>query len=96
MTRSPIFAIMCLSLVITRAEAVRFCKDGFVTYPAGVLSLNRGTAEASAVRAWRAAGATIGLSRTNSIPRSDQMQCSRSEDKKQWRCFVRGGHCKSV
>lgn len=78
------------------ADAARFCKDGFVTYSSDAPSRSRDLAEAKALRAWRAAGAAVGLSRRDSFPRSDHVRCVRSEDNEQWRCFIKAGRCTTV
>ena len=102
MGRRIILAITCFIILASApgsapVEAgVRFCKDGYVTYAGTGAYPSRQQAEMSAVRAWRKAGATVGLFRKRSFPPSDQIRCTQSEDKELWRCFVRTGRCKSA
>ncbi len=94
MTRQIVAAtVVALSaamlIAIVPAEAARFCKDGYVTYASSEASPSREAAEAAAIKVWQ-------RTHGESLPRSDQMHCMRSEGHKLWRCFIRAGHCKTA
>ena len=94
---APLLATVLAAVTAPPADAARFCSsEGFLTYTGSTPALSRESAERSALIAWRAAGPAVGRSREGSVPPRSQMQCTRSGDRGEWRCYIRAGRCKRI
>ncbi len=97
MKRSAILSLLVVGGLLSAdpASAGRICKDGFVVSTGSRADKDRGNAEASAWRSWRAADGQP-LEGPKPIGRAQakpQMQCLQDGDDQYWRCHVRAERC---
>jgi hypothetical protein len=90
--------ISLLACASNTATAARVCIAGHFHYSGSRLHVDRTQAEASAVRAWRAVQAQSHGARAaaNMFPPSSQMRCQHATGDEGWRCFIRGGPCRTT
>ena len=90
--------ILLLASAPNTATAARVCIGGHFHYGGSGLHHDRVHAQASAVRAWRAIQAESRGARAaaNMYPASNQIHCKHAPGNEGWRCFVRGGPCRTV
>jgi len=91
-------AFLLLASASNAAPAARVCIGGHFHYGGSGLHRDRIHAQASAVRAWRAIQAESHGARAaaNMYPDSNRIHCKRAPGNEGWRCFVRGGPCRTA